>query len=348
MFDWILALCGVTIAIVATVIWSLMDRSRSDYARLDRWLRLYVRLSLAYTMMSYGGVKLIPAQFPQPPLSWLLQPYGESSPMRLLWTFMGASPSYVVITGCVELLAGILLILPRTAMLGAIVSAAAMTQVFVLNLCYDVPVKLYSFHLILLSVFLLIPHFRRIADFLANRMAQPAAIPPLFERRLLNRAALVIQVAFGIYMAGSSMYSGYQAYTTYGAGAPKAPLYGIWSVEEVAVNGEIRPPLLTDQTRWRRLVFQRPGFLVVQPMSGPNQIYKLELDVENKKMALTKADDQEWKADFFLEQPEQGVITLDGHLEGKPIRAKLLRVDESQFLLKSRGFHWVSEVPFNR
>jgi hypothetical protein len=96
------------------------------------------------------------------------------------------------------------------------------------------------------------------------------------------------------------------------------------------------------------MIFQRPGFLIVQPMSGPNQPFELELDMGNRKMALTKAGDSESKAAFSFEEPQPGLITLDGQLEGKPIRARRVRTDETQFLLKNRGFHWISEVPFNR
>jgi uncharacterized membrane protein YphA (DoxX/SURF4 family) len=348
IYDWILAVCHLTIALVTTLIWSTLGRGRSDSWKLDQWLRLYVRLSLAYWMIVYGGMKAIPSQFPQPFLNRLIEPYGESSPMGLLWTFMGSSPSYTIFTGFVELLGGVLLILPRTAMLGAVVSFAATAQVFVLNMCYDVPVKLLSFHLMLMSVFLLLPHTQRIANlFLFNRGVPPAETRPLFERKWLNRTALVLQIVFGFYVVGVSLYGGYEVYRRYD-GAPKVPLYGIWSVEEVAVNGELRPPLLTDQTRWRRAIFQFPGLLVVQPMSGPNQFYKLDLNMEKKEMALTDPSDPNRKAEFSFEQSEPGLITLDGQLEGKPTREKLFRTDESQFLLRSRGFHWISEFPFNQ
>lgn len=153
---------------------------------------------------------------------------------------------------------------------------------------------------------------------------------------------------FGLYVVGASLYGGYEGYRTYGDGRPKAPLYGIWSVEEVAVNGELRPPLLTDQTRWRRVIFEGPGYLIIQPMSGPNQFYNLDIDIQKKKMALTNPGDPKWRAEFSFEEPEPGLITLDGQLEGKPAHAKLLRIDESQFLLKSRRFHWIAEFPFNQ
>jgi hypothetical protein len=34
-------------------------------------------------------------------------------------------------------------------------------------------------------------------------------------------------------------------------------------------------------------------------------------------------------------------------MDGQAIRARLRQMDESRFLLASRGFHWVSEYPYN-
>ncbi|HEX8091181.1 MAG TPA: DoxX family protein, partial [Blastocatellia bacterium] len=120
------------------------------------------------------------------------------------------------------------------------------------------------------------------------------------------------------------------------------------SVDEFSVDGQARPPLLTDSTRWQRAIFQSPGSLTIQPMSGPNQGFRLDLNMENKTLSLGKRDDPDWKADFTFDESEPGSITLEGELEGHRTYAKLIRVDESKFLLKSRGFHWVQEYPFNR
>jgi hypothetical protein len=61
--------------------------------------------------------------------------------------------------------AGFLLIFPRTTMLGALVGLADMIQVFMLNMTYDVCVKTTSFHLLLLSLFLLAPDLPRLFTF---------------------------------------------------------------------------------------------------------------------------------------------------------------------------------------
>jgi hypothetical protein len=90
-YDFLLVACLLLISLVIAVIWTLFDRKRLSYPTLYRWLNFYVRFSLGTTMIGYGAFKVISSQFPAPTLDRLMQTYGDSSPMGLLWTFMGAS-----------------------------------------------------------------------------------------------------------------------------------------------------------------------------------------------------------------------------------------------------------------
>ena len=78
------------------------------------------------------------------------------------------SPAYQVFTGVVEVVGGLLLIAPRTAILGAMICLASMTQVFVLNMTYDVGVKILSFQLALMSLFLLAPDLPAVMNALVS------------------------------------------------------------------------------------------------------------------------------------------------------------------------------------
>lgn len=348
-YDWVQAFCFLTLAIIVTAIWSLLDRKRPNYEKPHQWFTLYMRFVLAGWMIVYGAMKAIPVQMSPPRLTKMLGQYGDFSPMGILWSFMGSSPAYTSITGSIELLGGILLIFPRTALLGAVVSFAAMTQVFILNMCYDVPVKLFSFNLVMMSLFLLAPHLGRITKvLLLNRSTEPAPIRRWAERKWLNRSVLIAQIVFGLYLVGSSLNSYYQAYYTYGAATPKPPLYGIWTVEDFTINGEVKLPLITDETRWHRIIIQNQNGLTIQPMRGSNQMYRTQLDMENKTLSLGKGNDQEWKADFTFDEFEPGQMKLAGVIDGNRIEARLVRFDETQFLLNSRRFRWIQEQPFNR
>src|SRR5262249_52265293 len=154
--------------------------------------------------------------FPGPGLDRLLQPFGDASPMGLLWTLMGASKLYNVFSGTAEMLGGLLLTLRRTTLLGALVSAAVLVNVVMLNFSYDVPVQLFSLHLLAMSLFLPLPDMRRLADlFLWNRPAPAARIEPLFGRRWLHRGTLGLRtVAIAAYVVWALHFS-YQAMTAY-------------------------------------------------------------------------------------------------------------------------------------
>src|SRR5436305_5057992 len=115
MADWVAAFCGLVLALAATVVWSLLDRKRANYTRLYEWLRVFVRFGLGLTMIEYGGLKIVPSQFPPPSLDRLVQPFGDASPMGILWTFMGASAPYTIFAGFTEWLGGLLPLFPPPA-----------------------------------------------------------------------------------------------------------------------------------------------------------------------------------------------------------------------------------------
>ena len=346
-YDYVKVVCFILLATAGTVIWSAIDRNRTSYPRLHQWLRVYVRFTLAATMIGYGSFKVFQSQFPSPPLDRMVQSFGDASPMGLLWTFMGASKPYNLFIGLAEIAGGVLLITPWTAALGSLICFTVMCNVFMLNMCYDVPVKLYSFNLLLLSVFLIYPELKRLINFFVlNRVTQPADIRPLFVRRWKNRAAVVVAILFIAFSLGSSLWTSYGDYKIFAR--EKSPLYGIWIVDELKIDGEIKPALVTDETRWRRAIFDLPEWFTFQLMDGSRQRFRLDLDLEKKSMSLTRFDDPSWKADFVVERQGTNALELQGTFDGKQVQAKLSRPTDQSFLLTSRGFHWINEYPFNR
>jgi hypothetical protein len=239
-FDWVLAFCLMIIAGLATCVWSILDGKRENYLTLYKWFRLFIRFALASEMILYGMVKVIPVQMPFPYLTTLIEPFGNFLPMGVLWSSIGASPAYEIFAGCAEVLGGILLIVPRTTMLGALVCLADILQVFMLNMTYDVPVKLFSFHLLLMALFLLAPETSRLVDiFFRNRAVGPSIEAQLFRTRRANRIALAVQILFGIWLVSGNLYGSWSGWHTYGGGRVHSPLYGIWNVDQHSVDGQL-------------------------------------------------------------------------------------------------------------
>ncbi len=336
---WLLLVC-----VIATAVWSLISRRREQHHdALHKWFRLFVRCALASQMFEYGMTKVIPNQFPPPSLDTLVTPVGDLTLSALLWTSIGSAPAYQIFTGCVELLGGILLLVPRTTMLGAVISLAAAIQVFVLNMSYDIGLKLVSFHLILMALFLLAPDLQRLVDFFVRN--RPTASSPDRQpaaTRRGNRIAVAAQVVFAVYLLGMYGYINLTFWQVGGGGSPRSPLYGIWDVEQMSVDGQIRSTDVNDyDRRWRRVILDAPGSIVFQRTDDSFARYGASIDADGQTFALTKGSSRTWKATFMVERPSPDRLRVAGEMDGHVIQAELRRVDFETFRLLNSTFRWV-------
>jgi len=334
----------LVLAIVATIGWSILDRRRAEYRTLHTWLRILVRYTLAFTMFGYGFAKVIPLQFRSPNFARLVERYGDFSPMGVLWQFMGASIPYIIFSGAMEVVGGALLLFRRTTLLGAMILCAVLSNVVALNFCYDVPVKLYSSNLLLMAVFLVVPDLGRVLNLLVrNRAVEPADLTlPSFQRRWLRLAGLVFQlVCIGNVLYNNSSRD-WRMYQQTFISPPRQPLHGLYEVESFSRNGAELPPLTTDKTRWSKLIVDGPAGWSVRLMDESPLALATTYDDAAHTVTLTKAGSVSYS------QPDPNHLLLHGTLNDAAIDIRLRRIDPSQFLLKNRGFHWISEFPFNR
>jgi hypothetical protein len=349
MFGWVLAFCLLVIAAIATGLWSILDRKRKNCSGLQTWVRLFFRFALAGQMINYGMAKVIPLQMPYPSLTRLLQPFGTFSPMGVLWSSIGAAPAYEIFAGCAEVFGGLLLIVPRTATLGALVCLADMIQVFMLNMTYDVPVKLFAFHLILLACFLLARDVPRLAGVLfLDRGVAPRPRSRLFNSIRANRAALVAQIVLGLWLVTLNLYTIRKYWSIFGPGRARSALYGIWDVTQMSIDGQPRPPLLTDGVRWRRAIFDFPQQAALQRMDDSMAFYRAAINPADNTLMLTTPADNNWRGNLSFHRPVQDKLIVDGRIEDHQVHIELQLTDRNKFLLVSRGFHWIQEFPLNR
>jgi hypothetical protein len=364
--EYVRVLVLLALAVLGTVIWSIADRRRPNYDRFHQWLCVYVRMFLGSEMVGYGMAKVWPVQFVRPIFSTLLVRFGDMSPFDAFWSTMGASRIYTLFAGSSEVLGGVLLFIPRLVTLGALTSGAALTNVLFLNLGYDVNVKQYSLHLLLMAGFLIIPGLPALAGLLIfHRPARLASPKFIFRRVWLNRAVLLLQIAYGGYAVTREFTGARRAARHYEQAAQNIPFSGVWTVDELRINGRSRPALVTDDRRWRRVIFEadpfdasRPDF-VVEMTSGVRRFFYAEFDNGATSVKLKPInDDRKWfperfrgqppapvLADFRLNTPMPGHLMLEGDFEGQLVQASLRRTD-TKFLLLDRGFHWINDRPF--
>ena len=206
----------LSLAAVACVVWSVLDRRRAGYDRMLYWLRTIVRYYLATFALSYGIIKIFALQMSFPTLSQLATPLGDFLPMRFSWLFIGYSFPYQVFSGVMETVAGLLLLYRRTITAGLFAAMGAFLNVVMINLSYDVPVKLFASHLLFCSVFLIALDYKRVLGFMVFNQAVPStnAWTPRYGKpwhRWLAVATKVFIVYGILWVPLKNAYSRYQA-----------------------------------------------------------------------------------------------------------------------------------------
>jgi hypothetical protein len=330
--SWINVLTSLVLAVVATIAWSILDRRRAEYRRLWYWLRTALRFWLCLTMLGYGFSKVFKTQFPAPTPGRLVERYGDSSPMALLWTFMGYSTPYTVFAGLAEVVGGLLLFFRRTTLLGALVVGAVMTNVVMLNFCYDVCVKIFSAQILVVAIVIAAPELRKLVDLLVrNRATAPSDLGPSFSRRvtIAGWAAKTLLVVYSMYLLVKGELATREMLSN-----PKRPA-GLWIVDDGMPNVE-----MLNLTAYNAFVMNRDGSVVR---------YALEIDRKKDKLTFMRFDDQDDKAVLAYETPDPDHLVLSGHFfDAGDVAIHVHFKDTSQMYLNRRGFHLINETSDNR
>jgi hypothetical protein len=316
-------------SLLLAAVWSVLDRAPRGHPRLFAWLYAGVRFLLGASLLFYGFAKVFPGQFGlgvQPDV--LVRQVGGLERQELLWAFMGASRSYTMFTGLIELTAGLLLLSRRTATLGALIAVGAISQVLMLNIAYDVIVKLFAAQLLLMAVFLAMPVLRALVDVLVlGRSGRPAQVRGLFKQPALDRLMRVGGAVVAVALVGW-FWNGALDYAERRHTNRQAQLYGVWERE---VAGD-----------WRYFVVPWNGAVVLVSDGGAVERYASKVDATARSVALMplRAPGQSVAApkSFTFSQPDADSLILVDAAGGASIR--LRQREESDFSLNDRTNRW--------
>lgn len=350
-WNWLQELTILIIASLGSIVWLIAARSRVNHEKLAYWLRIYLRYYLAATMLSYGLVKVFPLQFGTITTYRLYERLGEMSPMGLLWTFMAYSKGYQLFGGLMEVVAGLLLLFRRTTTLGALLSAGVMLNVFMMNLFFDVPVKIFSFWLMLIGIYLLSADAKRLWQFFVlNEPTQATQEIKVFaDKKWFRIGRIVLKVLFIGITFIAQFYSNWQAAAP--VSAPKSAIYGPYKVEKFERNNVVSE---TDTLRLQEVFIDRRGatdMIYVTNEDGLRKRVNFTLDstkhiIRMNDYAAPITDTTQYV--FTYTQSDSEKLFLKGKIKNDSIRVAMKKMKPRNFLLTTRGFHWVNEVPFNK
>jgi hypothetical protein len=291
------------VSMVVTVIWSLLDRKRRHYAKLHEALRVFVRYYLGYIMFMYATMKFAGMQFSGGYVGMRLQTtVGDMAPRDLMWWTMGVSALYGHFTAFGETVGGFLMFWRRTASLGAIVNIIILSSITVLDIMHQVSISERAFMYGMMSVFILGPDIKRLANlYLFNR---PIPAPgPHIDIIDSNRwpawriAGPILKFVAIVPLVGSSVQFMVQELPVYFLAPPPHKLVGLYSVEEFTRNNVSIPPRFADSTRWRYVelgadfrdsVRRLPTQLRWTTMTGADSSVRIKLDTAKNTFTLFK------------------------------------------------------------
>lgn len=318
-------------------------RSDKTYEFLLGIIYTLIRYFLAYQLIIYGIAKIGYMQFGYPDDIKMDQRLGEFTPMGLLWTFMGYSKAYTVFTGWLEFIPGLLLLFRRTTLLGALMAFGVMLNVMMLNFCYDVPVKLLSSHMVIMSLFLIIPLFNPIyqlffTDREVERVTVPTFVSESYEKLILVIKALLIPVillsVYFMIFHGPSRTSGMSNELMLGK-------YRVVTYEKKGVDSN----LIKNESQWVLTSSEGNGRLIVKSNNGRKQWYKIKDGIEGDSIHLSTYDNSHFS--FRIEDAQNDTIHLSRKNDYEQVKITLVK-DTTRYRLKDAKFRWMQDYPDNR
>jgi hypothetical protein len=352
-YGWASLCFFASFSLLCAVVWSFSDRKRLNYEKLNYWLLLVTRYFLALQALTYGIIKVFALQMYEPNLSQLATPLGDFLPMRLSWMFIGYSTPYQVFSGVIEILVGLLLLYRRTATAGSLLAFGVFMNVAMLNLSYDIPVKLFSLHLAFFSLFLVLNEGKRIAAILLMNKPSDACRLYVYDynRKWMKRTRFVLKLIIIIIAVPLALYSNYDRYQSMQMQKTKKQVIpvGIYKVTSFIRNGR-NVNIYNDTTAWKDIVFDygNAGSLHTVDSSfriryGRSYFEYYADSIQNKLELKSRITDSASLASFKYQFHTRDTIMLHGKRGTDSLQLQLVKM-KRHFQLTEKQFHWLSEA----
>jgi len=239
LWHWILTASALVAAAVAGAVMFWWPQRLNGLLRVSEVL---VRYCVAFLLISYALNKMIPGQF----LLYnrdLDLPLRDLPARRLAWHFLGYSSLYNGFIAGFELIAGVLLCLPRTVLCGLFLTAAATTNIVVIDAAFGI-------RAIPIPAVMMIAAFVMIGGYfnaLRSLISHSSAVSTQRTRyNVLSLGVLVLFIAFEIWQNVGARRGL----------ASQVPPAGRWEVVECTSD---------------------PGLAICHPRSGVQSILYLEI-----------------------------------------------------------------------
>ena len=339
-FGVVVTLIILIIAIIACILWTRLDKKRTDYNRFYYWFSIYLTYYIFLAMVPYAIQKIIPIQAHYPTAPELLTRWGDLRNWEVLFRFMGTSPGYCMFCGWIEWNASILLLFNRTRLLGGLLMTIALGQVVLFNICYNNNIIILSGVLLLSTLFIIARSLPKLFSILLG--GKPSSlISSRYKFTTPWKKSVAIAMCFlplwRVYKVTT------KSWTFYKGTVHNRETQTLYSVDIYQQENDTIPPLTSDTTRWKYVCFldytPNKQQIVKVDMQDNQSAYLCKWDTVQKKIVLTGKDTASLNYVILSNTGMQ----LQGDWLGKNIRMMLTRLSIDSLTLVKDKFLFMQE-----
>lgn len=348
-YDFSRFLLIACLAIIGAFIWILIDHKfKFDYnEKLNILLKTLLRYHVGLTLIIYGLSKVFMLQFGEMDLDRLENTTGNHTGMRYLWDFMSYSEFYTRTSGWIELIGGALLLFRRTTFIGAFISFVAMANVVLVDIGYDVRVKMFAIHLFLMTILLLGEDIVRMIDFFIRNKP---TLPKINESLLTGKTSKKI----GYFLKGAILsYFIISCFTIYPDRISRQKnnrfpfMTQYHTVDLFVKNGDTLSS--EDATKWKNISINGMSYwpetfnLITSDEKQQRFTFEVDSVVKQLKFKPTRSKDStEYVLNYQL--GDDKTTTFQGIYLGDTLRVETTYKTFEDYPLTKSRFKWITDL----
>jgi hypothetical protein len=293
--------------VLAIVGMSIEQKNNLTGKKLHHAALWFVRYYLAYIIIGYGAAKMIDLQFHNPLVNLDIR-LGDVPAMSMVWAFFGYSYPYNAFLGISQIGASLLLFNRRTATLGACIMVAILSNIVVVNFCYDICVKLFSSTYLAMAFYILSYDALRFWKlFITNQAIEAKPKAALFSDKFPQKWVFAANTLVALLLVGHQLNLILGHINS--PATIKPPTYGAWDIQRVQV-GDFIDEIKPDSVRWRRMFFDEGNFVNINSEYGTVANFTTTYNPDNNQVELRSAEDpnQVWTGKYEIQKDGNNMI----------------------------------------
>jgi hypothetical protein len=303
------------------------------------------------TLILYGLAKVLVLQFGELDLLTLENKMGSYTGMSFLWRFMSYSPFYAQVTGWVEIIGGLLLLFRSTTFLGATISLVAMINVVVIDIGYDVSVKMFAIHLLLMVVILVGYNIQRLVQFFVfNKTMIPSVkYESLFPEKL-KILQYILKVGIILYFSISQFVFQGGRLDRKSTESEAPSLSSVYFVKHQTINGKHAVgDSIPENLQWEAIFINGSSYLknsmVIQDAKGSRKYFTTETDTLKKTLLFYPfRGKKEDASTFTYEKLEDKKMRFEGIYQGDTISIVTESKAMEDYRLIQSKIKWIRDL----